>query len=259
MEITNKTLSIVTGATGGLGKALSDSILKKGGKLLFVARDIKKINSFIDNIENSKLTNFFKLHADLSKEKDIQNTEMFIREIFKSNNEIEEIYLFNNASIIDPISLIKDVNFNEIKNALLLNIATAYTLSSSLIRLKQNKPALKLNIINISSGVSINAVKGWSAYCISKAGLNMLSKCIAIENESQDIFSLSINPGAIDTGMQEKIRNADSDEIPATKKFETMYNEGKLQKPKDVADKLFRILASNDYSNGDFIDFNKIN
>ena len=259
MEITYKTLSIVTGATGGLGKALSDSILKKDGKLLFVARDIKKINSFIDNIENSKLTSFFKLQADLSKEKDLQNTELFIREIFDSNNEIEEIYLFNNASIIDPISLIKDVNFNEIKNALVLNIATAYTLTSSLIRLKQNKPTLKLNIINISSGVSISAVKGWSAYCISKAGLNMLSKCIAIENESEDIFSLSINPGAIDTGMQEKIRNADSDKIPATKKFETMYNEGKLQNPKDVADKLFRILASKDYSNGDFIDFNKIN
>jgi hypothetical protein len=38
-----------------------------------------------------------------------------------------------------------------------------------------------------------------------------------------------------------------------------MYNEGKLQKSNDVADKLFRILASKDYSNGDFIDFNKIN
>jgi 2-amino-4-hydroxy-6-hydroxymethyldihydropteridine diphosphokinase len=35
-----------------------------------------------------------------------------------------------------------------------------------------------------------------------------------------------------------------------------MYNDGKLQKSNVVADKLFRILASNDYSNGDFIDFN---
>lgn len=259
MVITNKSLSIVTGATGGLGKALSDSILKNGGKLLFVARDLKKINSFIDTNEKSKLSNFFKFQADLSIGKDLQNTELLIQKIIESNNDIEEIYLFNNASVIDPISLIKDVNFNEIKNALVINIATAYTLSSALIRLKQNKPALKINIINISSGVSINAVKGWSAYCISKAGLNMLSKCIAIENETEDIFSLSINPGAIDTGMQEKIRNADSVEIPATKKFETMYNEGKLQNSKDVADKLFRILASNDYSNGDFIDFNKIN
>jgi len=85
----------------------------------------------------------------------------------------------------------------------------------------------------------------------------MLSKCISVECD-ENVFSLSINPGAIDTGMQEKIRNADNVRIPATKKFETMYNEGKLQKPKDVVDKLFRILGSKFYSNGDFIDFNKI-
>ena len=259
MNITNKSLSIVTGANGGFGKAISDSILNKEGKLLFVARDLEKINSFINTVEQSKRPFLFNIQSDLSEEKDLQNTEKLIKEIIENNNDIEEVFLFNNASIIDPISLIKDVNFKDISNALVLNIATAYTLSSALIRIKLNKPALKIYIINISSGVSINAVKGWSTYCISKAGLNMLSKCIAIENESEVIFSLSINPGAIDTGMQEKIRNADSVEIPATKKFETMYNEGKLQNPKDVADKLFRVLASNEYSNGDFIDFNKIN
>jgi benzil reductase ((S)-benzoin forming) len=259
MNITKKSLSIVTGATGGLGNAISDSILNKEGKLLFVARDLQKINCYIKNVEKSKCAFFFNIQSDLSKEEDLQNTEKLIKEIIENNNDIEEVFLFNNASIIDPISLIKDVNFKDISNALVLNIAAAYSLSSALIRLKLNKPKLKINIINISSGVSINAVKGWSAYCISKAGLNMLSKCIAIENESEDIFSLSINPGAIDTGMQKKIRNADSLEIPATKKFETMYNEGKLQQSKDVADKLFRILASKDYSNGDFIDFNKIN
>jgi len=259
MNITNKSLSIVTGATGGLGNAISDSILNKEGKLLFVARDLQKINSYVDKFEKSKHPFLFNIQSDLSKEEDLQNTEKLIKEIIGDNNDIEEVFLFNNASIIDPISLIKDVNFKDISNALVLNIATAYTLSSALIRLQLNKPTLKIYIINISSGVSINAVKGWSAYCISKAGLNMLSKCIAIENESDNIFTLSINPGAIDTGMQEKIRNADSHAIPATKKFETMYNEGKLQKPNDVADKLFKILASNDYSNGDFIDFNKIN
>jgi benzil reductase ((S)-benzoin forming) len=259
MKITNKSLSIVTGATGGLGMAISDSILNKEGKLLFIARDLQKINSYVDIVEESKRPFLFNIQSDLSKEEDLQKTEILIKEIIENNDDIEEVFLFNNASIIDPISLIKDVNFKDISNALVLNIATAYTLSSALIRIKQNNPSLKIHIINISSGVSINAVKGWSAYCISKAGLNMLSKCIAIENESDDIFSLSINPGAIDTGMQEKIRNADSLSIPTTKKFEAMYNEGKLQKPNDVADKLFRILESLDYSNGDFIDFNKIN
>ena len=197
MNITKKSFSIVTGATGGLGKAISDSILNKEGNLLFVARDLQKINSYVDTVEQSKRPLLFNIQSDLRKEEDLQNTEKLIIEIIRNNNDIKEVFLFNNASIIDPISLIKDVNFKDISNALVLNIAAAYTLTSTLIRLKLNKPSLKICIINISSGVSLNAVKGWSAYCISKAGLNMLSKCIAIENETEDIFSLSINPGAM--------------------------------------------------------------
>jgi benzil reductase ((S)-benzoin forming) len=258
MKITNKSLSIVTGGTGGLGSAISNFILENKGYVLYVGRNFEKINKYERAIKDEFLSLFYKIKADLGVENDLNSVESKIIHIISSNNNIEEIYLFNNASIIDPISLIKDVNFSQIKNALVLNIASAYTLTSAILRIKQIKPLLKINIINISSGVSINAVKGWSAYCISKAGLNMLSKCVAMENESEDIFSLSINPGAIDTGMQEKIRNADSDVIPATQKFQTMFDDGKLQKPDDVADKLFRILGSNEYSNGDFIDFNYI-
>jgi hypothetical protein len=59
--------------------------------------------------------------------------------------------------------------------------------------------------------------------------------------------------------MQKKIRTADADNIPATKKFAAMFSENKLQHPKDVAEKLFRLLSENNYSSGDFIDFNTVN
>ena len=110
MNITNKSLSIVTGATGGLGMAISDSILKKEGKLLFIARDLQKINSYFDIVEPSKRPFLFNIQFDLSKEEDLQKTEILIKEIIENNDDIEEVFLFNNASIIDPISLIKDVN-----------------------------------------------------------------------------------------------------------------------------------------------------
>lgn len=257
MKITNKSLSIVTGGTGGLGKALSNFILESGGNVLFVGRNSEKISDYENSLKRKFISSFHKIQADLNVENDLNSIGSKINKIISSKSDIDEIYLFNNASSIDPISLIGDVKFDDISNALILNIASAYTLSSLLLNIKKSNNIPYLKIINISSGVSINPVKGWSAYCISKAGLNMLSKCISVESD-ENVFSLSINPGAIDTGMQEKIRNADDAMIPATKKFETLYNEGKLQKPKDVADKLFRILGSNFYSNGDFIDFNKL-
>lgn len=261
MKITNKSLSIVTGGTGGLGKSISESILSYGGKLLFIARNMDKINLFENDLDEKYSTSFFKLQADLSKKTDLGNIKNYLVKILDSNKEVDEIFLFNNASTIDPIALIDDVGFEDISNALILNIASAYSLSSIVLNINKSYNFSRINIINISSGVSMNPVEGWSAYCISKAGLNMLSRCIAMENEHKEtaIFALSVNPGPINTDMQKKIRTADSETIPATKKFETMFNEGKLQDPNAVAQKLFRILETNSFSNGDFVNFNTIN
>uniref|UniRef100_UPI004047E279 SDR family NAD(P)-dependent oxidoreductase n=1 Tax=Algoriphagus sp. TaxID=1872435 RepID=UPI004047E279 len=258
MNIAKNTLSIVTGATGGLGKEISKSILVQNGKLVFVARDEKKIKLFGEEINDLKSGTFYTIKANLQSNDDLIQIEASITEILKENAEVEEVFLFNNASTIDPIALIEDVSFEQVSTALIINIASAYALTAMLLRLKQNFAFGKLNIINISSGVSVNAVTGWSSYCISKAGLNMLSKCIATESSDTGVFSVSINPGPINTGMQEKIRNADAEKIPATRKFETMYTEGKLQGASAVTEKIFRVLASNDFSNGDFIDFNKL-
>ena len=41
-------------------------------------------------------------------------------------------------------------------------------------------------------------------------------------------------------------------------KFKNMYDEGALQEPEDVTEKLFRILEAENFSNGEYIDFNKI-
>lgn len=259
MNIAKNTLSIVTGATGGLGREISKSILEQQGKLVFVARDTEKSNLFEQEIDEIHIDSFYKINVELQLKEDLHLLEKFLVELFANIKDIEEVFLFNNASTIEPIALIEDVSFDEISKALTINIASAFALTSMLLRLKDKSGIRKINIINISSGVSINPVKGWSTYCISKAGLNMLSKCIASEYSNPAVFSLSINPGPINTNMQEKIRNADTDKIPATKKFETMYFEGKLQQPEDVTEKIFRVLASNDFSNGDFIDFNKLN
>ena len=259
MNIAKNTLSIVTGATGGLGKEISKSILAQQGKLVFIARDQQKIDSFGSEIGELKNESFYSIHANLNIDADLAHIEKDLVDILKNNTGVDEVFLFNNASSIDPIALIEDVSFNEVSRALTVNIASAYALTAALLRLKQKFAIKKVNIINISSGVSVNAVTGWSTYCISKAGLNMLSKCVAVEKNDDGVFSLSINPGPINTDMQEKIRNADAEKIPATKKFETMYTEGKLQSASAVTEKLFRILTSNDFSNGDFLDFNKLN
>jgi benzil reductase ((S)-benzoin forming) len=260
MKITENSISIITGATGGLGQSIAQFINHNKGSLILIARNAEKLKSIGDVLNSNNGAAVETIAADLSVEDDLLSIEKNLIEIFEKYKEVNEVFVFNNASVIDPIKLIKDITFNEIKDALTLNIASPLILSSMMIRLKKKIDLPRINFIHISSGVSLYPVVGWSAYCISKAGLNMLSKCISAEGvqEQLDIFSISLNPGAINTGMQEKIRNADGDKVPATKKFETLYNEGKLQQPDVVAEKIFSVLEKGAYANGDFIDLNLI-
>jgi benzil reductase ((S)-benzoin forming) len=260
MKITENSISIITGATGGLGQSIAQFINNKKGSLILIARNAEKLKSIQEGLNSDNGAVVETIAADLSVENDLLSIEKNLIKIFEKHKDVNEIFVFNNASIIDPIKLIEDISFNEIRDALTLNIVSPLLLSSMMIRLKKKIDLPRINFIHISSGVSLYPVVGWSAYCISKAGLNMPSKCISAEGaqERLDIFSISLNPGAINTAMQAKIRNADGDKVPATKKFETLYNDGKLQQPDAVAEKIFRLLEKGEYVNGDFIDLNLI-
>ncbi len=260
MNFNNNTFSIITGATGGLGNEISKKLINNKSNILFIGRKEEKINLFENNLKKDDKIYFNKLTTDLSSELNIKLIENTVENFLSSNKNINEIYLFNNASTIEPIELIENISYNEFLNSFLINLSAAYCLSSSIIRLKKKYKISSVKIINISSGVSINPLKGWSNYCITKSGLNTLSKCISEEYGDSSVFSVSINPGPIDTNMQKIIRSADNKRIPIVNRFIEMYREGKLQSPIQVTEKLFKILNKNDaVSNGDFIDFNKIN
>ena len=133
MNIAKNTLSIVTGATGGLGREISKSILEQQGKLVFVARDTEKSNLFEQEIDEIHIDSFYKINVELQLKEDLHLLEKFLVELFANIKDIEEVFLFNNASTIEPIALIEDVSFDEISKALTINIASAFALTSMLL------------------------------------------------------------------------------------------------------------------------------
>ena len=88
---------------------------------------------------------------------------------------------------------------------------------------------------SISSGAAHTPIAGWNTYCSSKAGLDMLSKCI--DEEHKDFINLSIAPGKVDTPMQKDIRFADENEFPRLKEFQAYHSKKELSDPKEIAQK----------------------
>lgn len=219
-----KKIIIITGANRGLGKALVDVALKDKNTLIFsISRSLHEDHK---DINATKLV-FIK--TDLS--------EPFLNSILeiiqKSVNLDTTLYFFNNASIILPISNIGAFKEQEIETSIKVNVQYPVNLINSLLN---QFPKNKMVLVNISSGAGINPIPYWSLYGASKAYMNLFFKVLEEENQEKNLRIFTINPGVLDTGMQESIREND---FPRQDYFKSLKEENKLIKPEVAALKIF--------------------
>ena len=107
-----------------------------------------------------------------------------------------------------------------------------------------------MDIINISSGAAFSPIEGLGPYCISKAGLEMLSKTLNLENEQKGIRSITIGPGVVDTGMQTTLRSSNPDKFRAHNLFSDFKAKGLLQSADQVANKIIAFVLNREFEGG---------
>ena len=226
---------IITGTSSGIGLELCKLLLNNPeNRIIGVSRS--------QNIEH---INYHHIALDLNNISKIESID------FPKWSNAEQISLINNAGWIGPIQKIGDQEIGAIASAYIINLVAPAALSSKFISMYKSSKAQKV-ILNISSGAAHSPIEGWSTYCSSKAGLDMLCKCI--DEEYNDIINLSIAPGKVDTPMQNDIRFADEKAFPRLKEFQKYYNDNQLSDAKEVARKYIKVLQQPK----NFIELNRI-
>lgn len=220
----------ITGTSRGIGKALAEHILSlENTRVIGLSR-----NHTIDH-PNYK-------HVDI----DLSNASFTANFYFEEHAEATEITLINNAGVIGDIARFGGIENHHMIECINVNLVAPFILSNSFIRAYSSRP-IALTILNISSGAARNPVDAWGAYCTSKAGLDMMSRVIAKEQEvtnHKNIRCISLAPGVIDTYMQDAIRAVNPAEFSRHADFVALKEEGKLVSPADVAKRIIDTLPS---------------
>jgi len=225
---------IITGTSSGLGKSLVNQFLELGHETIGISRS------------KSKETNYI---CDFNSDENIKNT---FNQIVVDNFDKPIDYLFLNAGILGDIEKATKIKNKNLQEALQVNLFA----NKLIIDIFLNSEIEVKNIIAISSGASIKAYDGWLSYCLSKAALNQLIRCYAIENTNINFLSLA--PGIIQTKMQDQIVKNPTAKFSSIKKFKDLY--GKNPSSKEIADKIIKNLDMlADQKSGSFFDLRDIN
>ena len=193
-------IAIVTGASRGIGKSISEHLVAKGVKIAMISRNYNDLliakDSFDKNINKENIKCF---EADVTNYDSIKD---IVEEIYQKWGKID--ILINNAGITkDKILLrLSEEDWDQVININLKGCyITAKAVSKYMLKNKSGK------IINIGSVIGQIGSSGQSNYAASKAGIEGLTRSLAVELGSRNINVNCIAPGYIETAMTEKINN----------------------------------------------------
>ncbi|GHT66723.1 3-oxoacyl-ACP reductase [Bacteroidia bacterium] len=180
-NLNNKKI-LITGASSGIGRAISILCSQLGAKLIITGRDENRLTETFHSLSGN---NHKKTIAELTNEDDILNLV----------SDLQNIDGFVHCAGINRRLLIQSVSQPFIDNILQVNFTSGVLLSKYLIgKRKLNNDA---SIVFISS-ISVNyPAKGNALYCASKGALNSFSKVMALELAPKGIRVNCIEPGMI--------------------------------------------------------------
>lgn len=217
----------ITGSSKGLGKALTELLLT----------DKKNVVYGISRTNNISHRQFKHIQIDLA---DLDVVKQFE---FPELKDAATITLINNAGIVGDIKYLGNLDCDKIISTYNLNLITPTLLINQFVKTYNNK--LSKLVINISSGAGRSPIDGWSVYCATKAGLDMMSLVFKEElnNKKLNINILSLAPGIIDTGMQEEIRKADETNFSSIERFIEYKKKGDLADPTSTAKLIAKFIS----------------
>ena len=226
-------IAVVTGASSGIGRATALLFARNGSDVVAVGRNENELNALRD--EASDGAGSIKIHLG-----DVTETTQVDRLVSETSDTFGRIdVLVNSAGIIKNGS-VENTSLDDWDKMMNVNLRSAFYLIQKCI---PSLETCKGNIVNVSSVAGPRAFPNVLAYCVSKAGIDQLTRCASLELAPKGIRVNAVNPGVVVTNLHKRGGMSEEDYSTFVANAKNTHPIGRAGRPEEVADLIY-FLAS---------------
>jgi NAD(P)-dependent dehydrogenase (short-subunit alcohol dehydrogenase family) len=226
-------VAIVTGASSGIGRATSFEFARKGMNVVAVGRNEADLNALRDGSRD--LPGSIRTHTA-----DVTELSQVDRLISETVDHFGQIDVLVNAAGVLKQGNIENTTLDVWDKMMDINVRSVFYLMQSCI---PHLEITKGNIVNVSSVTGLRSFPNVLAYCVSKAAVDQLTRCSALELAPKGIRVNAVNPGVVITNIHKRGGMSDEDYEKFLLNSKNTHPLGRPGRPDEVAD-LICFLAS---------------
>jgi NADP-dependent 3-hydroxy acid dehydrogenase YdfG len=219
-------LTLVTGATSGIGKSTAELFAKNGSDLIITGRRKERLDKLKSDLEKDYKIKVLALTFDIRNRKEVGDAIADLPSEFR-NIDI----LVNNAGLAAGLSPIQDGNIDHWERMIDTNIKGLLYITKCVSKLMIERK--KGHIINVGSIAGKEAYANGNVYCATKHAVDALNKGMRIDLLPHNIKVSAVNPGMVETEFSVVRFDGDEDRAKSVYKgFEPLH-------PEDVAETIY--------------------
>ena len=226
-------VAMITGATSGIGRAVAKRFAAAAAHVVIIGRDQSVLEKVEQEIESAGGTSM-SLSVDVTIDDDVRNA------FASAISETSRLDVLVNAAGHISSGTIENTTLSAWDSMMNVNLRSVFSL------MQMATPHLiqtKGNIVNISSVTGLRSFPGVLAYCVSKAGVDQLTRCAALELAPKGVRVNAVNPGVVVTEIHKRGGMNEENYEKFLEHSKTTHPLGRVGNADEIAELVFYLAS----------------